>query len=340
MVIQNQPPQNQPPNQPPQGYPLPPQYPPQNYPMMPNDYGDAPKKKGGNFDFSNLLMVAVVAGAIAFGVVSFFAPKLSQYKADITRLENDLVGIRSSYALKTAIPVPVDLTAINTRIATAEASLNTAKTDLAKADADLKNTVAQNTTTLTALQAQVNGIKPFDATILQKAIDDNRASVATLTTSLADLKAQVGAMKPADLTAINTAVSALQITVDALQTSVTSLITQIAAIQPVGLFATNVVNGMFNNSASIYSSFNTTAMVSITYTFVTSSPNYYPNFPITGLNNNAMSSSVQFTSNGLAVASQTWNFRTLVTTSGGTLQWVTPVGLTGGVWSVTVVASS
>ena len=320
--------QGQPQQQPPPQYP--PQY-PQQYPMTPDDYGSAAKKKSG-FDFSNIIVMALIAGAMAFVVVRLISPSpsLTQYKSDVTRLEKDLVDIRAKYAL--AINVP-DTSALMSRIANAETAVNEAKTNLTKADATL-------TESLAALQIKVDGFKQFDATALQASIDQQKTQITTLTTELAALKTQVGSIQPTDLSALNTKVTAIETSLTTIKADIVSLKTSIDNIKFPGVYIKSLVSGFGGIQATVSANTSAYILVTVRYTLVT--PIVLPGEP-PALNvsipfGTSVGSSINYAWNGDA-KEIVWYIRTIVNTGDTVITWQPPLSLTSGIWSANVEVS-
>lgn len=201
-------------------YPPPPAYPPQ----MGGYQEPEPRAKSNPLSgMGGMLIVLVAAGIIAYLLIQQFAPSLSQYKSDITRLELDLVDIRADYALKTDVTNP-DLTSVNTKIASVETALNTAKTAL-------NDSIAQLQAKDTALQSSINAIPNFDPTTLQASIAANLAAIDDLQEQLDTLQSDVDAIAAPDLSGINAAITALQTAVSNQAASITALTARVAALE-------------------------------------------------------------------------------------------------------------
>lgn len=324
---QNQGQSQQPPQQP-QWQPPPPNY--GNYPMMPDDYGQPPKKKGG-FDVSNILMIAVVAGVLAYAVMKIFAPSLSQYKADITRLENDLVNIRANYALVTNVP---NVTALNTRIATVETSVNETKTAITTAQSELNAMIA-------ALQTQIDNIPQFDATALQASINANGSAIDDILADLDAVKAQIGGIEPADLTDIETRLTALENSIVTINTSITALADSIETLTPTipSIYISNFASSYSGLQAIITSNRTCYALVTIKYTFTATVPIATPMPSLTILPFGSLYLGNYVNDNGTNIMQCVWSARVLVNAGDNPVQWYPSASLATGTWSVSVEVS-
>lgn len=330
-------PQNESNNQNPQfqqPYQQPPQYqpPPPYYGMMPpEDYGQSPKKKG-SFDVSNILMVAVVAGVLAYGVLRVFAPTLTQYKADITRLENDLVSIRANYALTSSVP---NVSALNTRIATVETGVNEAKTAITNAQNELDNAIS-------ALQNQIDTIPQYNATPLQTAIAANAASIDAINIEIETIKQQVGDIEPADLSAIEIRLDALDASIATINTSLTTIqdsIGDITATIP-SVYISNLATGYSGLQAIITSNRTCYALVTIRYTFSMPCPAATVMPPLTVLPYGAVYLGNYTNISGTNIIQSVWSARVLVNAGDNAVQWYPATAIPViGTWSVSVEVS-
>jgi hypothetical protein len=279
---------------------------------------------------SNPLMIAIVAGVMSFAMVKIVvpSPSLTQYKADVTRLENDLVTIRAKYALVTDVP---NVNALNTRIATVETAIGQANSEIETARAEL--------------QTNIDAIKftPFDASELQADIDKNTVAITALTAELADLKEQIGDIPSddlsGDLTALNTRLTALETSVKNLVDNVIpDIVESIATIKLPGVYVNSLSYQPTGTQLAVTSDTVRWVLVTVKYTYVVA-PITAPVPPLmlysTGF---AQTQSYPITS-GANTIQIVWILRGYVNAGSNTITWAQPAGLVGGTWSASVEVS-
>jgi hypothetical protein len=289
-----------------------------------------------SFGGAQFIIMAVISVAIAYFMVGMFAPKLSQYKSDITRLELDSVAIRANYATISSLPKPVDLTPINSQITAID-------TKIGKAEVG----IAETKSAINVLTSQVNGIKPFDPTSLlasnatnATASTKNATDITALNTQLAtaqanltqqynDLKTKVADIKPADLTAINTNITAIQASITAINTQLATPITR-------GIDVTSITSTTYGTQAIINSSTATYALATIKYTFASPiTPAAPPTLAVAPFGSMVTGSTVSLTwdSKEQQIA---WLVRVALPVGPTTLTWQPSVAMASGLWSINV----
>jgi hypothetical protein len=297
--------------------------------MYQDDMGQPPKKKN-SFDASNLLMMAIVAGVMAFAIVKIVvpSPSLTQYKSDITRLETDLVNIRAKYALISDVP---NITALNTGIATVEAGVNEAQKALTDAKAILETKIVE-------LQGKIGSIPKFDPTALQASIDQQKTQIVTLAAELAALKTQVDSIQPTDLSALNTKVAAIEASVITIKADIVAIKTSIDNIKFPGIYIESLTIGFGGVQATVSANTSAYVLLTVRYTLVTPVAPTAPPALVVMPFGTSVGSSVSYTWDGLE-KEIVWYIRTVVNTGDTNIIWQPPLGLTAGIWSVSVGVS-
>jgi hypothetical protein len=326
--------------------------------------GRTQQKSGGGFSGMNqIIAMVVIAAVICYVMLGFFAPKLSQYKADITRLENDLVAVRADYALKASIPAPVSLTSVNASIAALQTGLATAQSDLTTAKAAYLAADASLTT-------QIGAIKPYDDVAIKASITSTNSSIATLTTESTALQTKVNAIQPTDLTAVNTAITALQASVATLKTTVDGFTTSIGAIPTMQtsigtlqssvttltgnmitlasqiaalqypIFVKSITPSLTGGQVVITSSSATYALVTLTYTLAAPAAHPLALPTMSVLPFGSVVVGAYYNQSGANDLQVKWIVRTYLAKGDNTVTWTTSTAMAvAGVWSMDVEVS-
>lgn len=182
-----------------------------------NEYG-IPQQRGGKFgSIGTIVTTVIISLVLCYAMVSLvgISPSMKQYKADITRLELDLVDVR---AVDAALNAELD------GLANASIIAQNASTTATEAK-DLVTTLQTNYTSLnaslTALDNRISDLESNSGDIYDDTI----------------VKGLINAVED-DITAINTTIVALQAydttnttNISALQSSITTMQSQITALQ-------------------------------------------------------------------------------------------------------------
>lgn len=177
---------------------------------------------GGSINFLSIAISVVVSLVLIYVASGMFAPKLSQYKSDITRLEMDLVNVRTTDAkLQEDLnkKQSVDLAPLNAQITQLNKDLDTLKTSL-----------TTHSTQLTTLDTSVKAIPKVDLTDVNSKIAGLQSNLNTFQNSLTTLTSQVNNAKPVDLTAFNASITALQNSIAAINGKITALESSVATL--------------------------------------------------------------------------------------------------------------
>lgn len=182
-----------------------------------NEYG-APQQRGGKFgSIGTIVITVIISLVLCYAMVSLLgiSPSMKQYKADITRLELDLVDVR---AVDAALNAELDGLA-NASIIAQNAS--TTATEAKDAVATLQANYTSLNASLTALDNRITDLESNSGDIYDDTI------IRGLITAVEE-----------DITAINTTITALQAydttnttNLNALQTQIDDLAEDLADIQ-------------------------------------------------------------------------------------------------------------
>lgn len=194
------------------------QQPPYNQPFsMPEEYQQQPRgsKLGGGM--GAIFIAVALSLVLCYAMISFLGitPSMKQYKADITRLEMDLVDVRGVNTQQAS-----GISALQGAITTANAA-NTKATDALTLSSTLQTQYDTLNTTLTALQTRVTDLEAgntgdvYDDTIVKGLINAVEDDITAINNTIATLQAY-------DTTnTIN--ISALQNSIATIQSQITTL---------------------------------------------------------------------------------------------------------------------
>lgn len=210
-----------------------------------------PQRKGSKFGggFSSIIVSVLFAGVLCYAMISLFGitPTMKQYKADITRLELDLVSVRDVNTQQAG-----GISALQGAITTANTASTKATSALELSNA-LQTQYGELNTALTALQGRVTDLESNSGDIYDDTI----------------VKGLINAVED-DITAINTTIVALQAydttnttNISALQSSITTMQSQITALQGGGTVdltaiqnQIDVINHYINDADTVVGSLN------------------------------------------------------------------------------------